>query len=148
MEPRTALIVALSAAVAGIAIVAIDLEFGLEAELEWMEDGTWTGGDGSRELDPRGFGCATTDLRLVVDNDWLLATNVDVFIAYWDDDTMQQVVVLNEDWSLDAGEERVHAFTIPATAFAEEDHSIKPSLHVDVRVGDHYLGTCVQEADA
>lgn len=152
MQGRTALIAAIACGAVAVAIVALDLNFGLEAELQALDDGEWVStSDGSLYREP-GFGCVGRDLRLHVDNNRFVAAEVDVHVSYYD---LQgnTVTVLDDTWELAAGESRDHAFRIPDSAFVpretDNDTGPKPfggyTVSVNAYAGDIPMYACVQE---
>lgn len=150
MEGRVPLAIAIVTGALAIAIVAIDLQFSLEAELQGERDGQWvTLSEDGRYAEPTPFGyeCASPQLRVQVSNNRLLPADVPVRISYWDPEGGNRLL-LDETWNMGRGEVRTHAFTVPADAFTSEVSGTpqKVSVTVEVRVDDIYLGHCVQEA--
>lgn len=144
MRTRTALIIAASAAVLAMALVAADLRFQVDVDLQENVDGEWVTVTGGLEERIPGFpGCAGPELRLVVDNDRLIALDTPVTIKYWkwDGNKTDVVTVLEETWHIPARSVQDHPFVIPESAF---DGSSENHVNVDVRVGDRSLGTCVE----
>lgn len=149
VQQRLALVLSVATGGLAIAAVAVDLAYGLEASLETRDGDGWrtvsATADQSYASSPFAASCASTDLRLVVHNDRLVASSVDVLVSYYDN-RGGDVVVLRETWSLERGETRVHGFTVPASAFDGQSGTVKPMVSVNAQVDDQYLGTCVQEA--
>lgn len=153
MQRRTALIAAIVSGVLAVSIVAVDLQFGLEAELQVMEDGEWVSITEDRSLREPGAGCVGRDLRLYVDNHRLFASTVDVSVTYYSL-AGEQVVVLSDTWELGPNDVQFHAFSIPDSAFVpRSDGNETPqkpgggyTVSVNAYANDIYLYTCVAEA--
>ena len=147
MQGKLPLIVASVAGSLAIAIVAVDLQFGLEAQLQQPDGDGWESVASSTDEYYRGSGCAGPELRLHVENHRFVATQVPVLVTYWSL-SQGRVTVLDETWDMARGEVRDHDFTIPADAFEAADGEKPPagSISVDVQVRGQYFGVCVQEA--
>ncbi len=150
MQPRLALVLSVATGGLAIAAVAVDLAYGLEASLDTRDGDGWrtvsaTADQSYSSSRPFGPSCSLPDLRLVVHNDRLVASSVDVFVSYYDNNG-GDVVILRDTWSLERGETRIHEFTVPASAFEGRLDAVKPMVSVNAQVDDLYLGTCVQEA--
>lgn len=148
MDSRTALAVGLVAGTLAVALVAADTVWSLRSTLEAQDDGQWTAVAG-RSVDrgpmEPGFGCATSPLRLVVDNDKPFPDGVVVLITYTAANQTNSGTILDETWSLGAFELRTHEFIVPEEAFeGRSDDQFAPTPYVTATVGDEWLSTCVQ----
>ena len=155
MEGRTALIAAIVSGLLAAAIVTADIQFGLEAELQIMDDGEWVGeADEMRLREPYiGSGCSEGDLRLWVHNGRLTKTTVDVQVTYFTNGG-ETVVELDDTWTLARGETRTHEFSIPASAYepaqnnSESPKTMQRTVSVNGYVDEIYLYACASEATA
>lgn len=153
MEGRNALIAAIVSGLLAVAIVTVDIQFGLEAELQIQQDGDWVGGDDEVRLrEPYiGSGCSDGDLRLWVHNGRLTKTTVDVQVTYYTN-AGQTVVELDDTWTLARGETRTHEFSVPASAYepaennAESPQTVQRTVSVNGVVDDIHLYACATEA--
>lgn len=121
----------------------------MEARLETRDGAGWRTVSATeetfayRDYGPVPAGCAGPDLRLAVHNGRLIPSKVTVLVTYYERNT--PVTVLQDTWTLERGETRVHEFTIPSSAFSDSSNGGKPIVSVNAQVDDRYLGTCVQE---
>lgn len=138
-----ALTLALVSGALAVGIVAVDLAFGLHAELRDAATGKVVSSDSTRSP---ATGCAGPDLTLVVDNDWIWGAKVPVSISYYDYAEARTVTVLDETWHLGAGDQRSYDFTLPDAAFEQDtvDGLRKVGQYVDVQVDGRYLNACVE----
>lgn len=148
MHPRTALIVAVAAAVLAVALVAVDLQFDVHVELQENVDGEWVAVSGSFEDRYPVFpGCVGQDLRLVVNNDRLVRFEEPVRISYYDAPRQDSEVLLDAVWSIASRGVQDHAFTVPDSAFEPTEDVPEPRVFVDIQVGDRYYNSiCVEES--
>ncbi len=148
MEPRFALIVAASAAVLAVALVAVDLQFEVHVELQENVDGEWRAVTGSFEERYPGFpGCVGQDLRLVVNNDRLVPFEEQVYISYSGAARLDRGVLVDEVWDIPARGVQDKNFTIPDSAFEPTEDGKEPRVFVDFRVGDRYYNSLCVEAE-
>ncbi len=144
--------VALMAGALAVGLVAADTVWTLRSTLEAQEDGQWIAVSG-RYVDQGptepGFGCVSSPLRLVVDNDKPFPDRVDVLITYTAANQTNSGTLLDETWSLGAFELRTHEFTVPEQAFeGRSDDQFAPPPQVTAQVGDEWLSTCVDAPEA
>jgi hypothetical protein len=156
MRPRTALALSVAFAVAAVALVAVDIRFSLEARLDAADATGWRtvsrSDPGHRVAEPH-FGCAPPQLRLVVTNDRLLASEVPVRVTVHGPGG--ETVLLQETWRLQRGEQRQWEFTVPPSTFetpptqpTRDPDGFRPTASANAQVGGIWLHACVQEAAA
>jgi hypothetical protein len=154
MEGRSALIAAVVSAGLAVAIVAVDLQFGTEVELQALEDGEWVivdDGRGYGAETPFGPGCAGQDLRLVIHNGGLREITVFAQVSY--NGVFGSGIAIEEKVTLARGETREMPFRIPDSVWDEDpsDNSteiVRPTdnnVWVSANVGEIYLSACVSQ---
>lgn len=154
MESRIALIAALTSGLLAVGIVTVDIQFGLEAELQIQDEGEWVENDDEGLREPYfGGGCSDGNLRLWVHNGRLTSASVDVQVTY-QTNSGETVVELDDTWELARGETRTHEFSIPASAYepaeqAPESVKTMPRIvSANAVVEGMYFYACASEASA
>lgn len=164
MEARAALVVAVVAGLAAVAVVAVDTVYGVQARLETMKDGQWELIGETQDAyapsepmgRPYGPGCATTSMKLTVENKKPVPDTVTVEASWADYSSGQRDGrIFRETWDLGAFETRAHEFTVPPEARPsippEADPAYKPTGTVNVFVegiDSAYFYPCVTFEEA
>ena len=149
MKPAISLGIALTCVALAIAVVAVDMQFAVRAELQAKSGDAYqpvaSSHDGRSEPYPWRLGCAGPQMRLLVHNDQPWGSMVRVRVEASGAGTSQ--VLLDESWSLAKGESRSADFTVPAEVFTSQSSSpeVKSTAFVSAQVGDQWLNTCVEE---
>ncbi len=155
MDRRVALGLALTSAALAVAVVAVDLQFNVTVSLQAQQDGEWVvvaSQDADGYAVPRygssWIGCAGPELRLVIDNGQLWATELGVSVVANDYSTGRSERLVDETVSVDRGETAIVAFTAPDWLLNVTADPSKPGGpgSIDVQIGNTYLNTCVEEA--
>jgi len=144
MHRRALLVLAVASGALAVALVAVDVAFGLEVQLQVQAtDGSWqTVFDDAGLARPVGPGCSGRDFRLVVRNGQPWGTSVPVYLAVSDANGTR--VLVHDTWTLGGGETRMQAFTVTAsTTGAPEGGKPAPmSVSIEGQVGKTSVYGC------
>ena len=158
MQARSALIAAIVCGGLAVAAVSLDLAYTLTLALEtrdqsgdWITMAVFPYEESTFRAQPA-FGCAGPMMRVVVDNNRPFGASENVRAWYFDSGAGRSVEVLDETWTLDAGERRTHEFTIPPGAFPTSNATDEPyrpdggEVQAAASIGRDEIGTCVRAA--
>ncbi len=151
MKPSASLGIALACVALAIAVVAVDMQFAVRAELQAKSGDAYTtvasSQDGRSESYPKMAGCPGPELRLQVHNDQPWGSTVRVRVEASGPGPTR--VLLDESWDLARGESRSMDVRVPDEVFTRQDGSPTPvneSAWVTAQVDDMWLSTCVEAA--
>lgn len=150
MKPAVSLGIALTCVALAIAVVAVDMQFSIRAELQAKSGEDYrkvaSSYDGRGETYPGMVGCAGPEMRILVHNDQPWGSTVRVRVEASGPGPSR--ILLDESWNLAKGESRTSDFTVPAEVFTSQGPSpeFKSTAFVIAQVGDQWLSVCVEEA--